>query len=94
LVKLTPANAPLSEVRFFVMSGDNYLFRSTFDTSNFRNGEWNEMVLSLEPGEDFDVTKARRVGVQLTLLRAGTAGIPAEPPTIDFWLDDIWVELS
>jgi hypothetical protein len=94
MVKLSPADAPLSEVRMFVMSGDGFLFRSTADTSTFKSGAWNEMVLSLAPGSTYDATKARRVGVQLTLSRAGTAGIPTDPPTIRFWIDDIWVEPS
>jgi hypothetical protein len=94
MVRLAPANAPISEVRLFVMSGDDYLYRATSDTANFLNGEWNEMVLPLDPDPSFDATKAFRVGVQLTLSRAGTAGIPDQPPTIHFWLDDIWLEPS
>jgi hypothetical protein len=93
-VRIAPADAPLSEVRLFVMSGDNFLYRSTVDTTTFRNGEWNEMVVPLAPDTTFDATKAHRVGVALTLSRAGTSGIPADPPTIHFWLDDIWVEPS
>jgi hypothetical protein len=44
------------------------------------------------PGTKLDVTKVRRLGVQLTLDRAGTSNIPATPPTVDVWIDDVWLE--
>lgn len=85
----------LSGVQAFVMSG-NYLYVSQFDAGTFRNGQWNEMVVSLKASAWFDPTSVFRLGVQGLVVSTadGTApaGAPAVPPTTHFYLDDVWVE--
>lgn len=90
-IKVSPANAPITGVRFFVMSGA-YLFYSSFDGSQFKSGEWQEVVLEPVSGDSYDPTNVFRLGIQVDLVRAGAPGIPATPPTIDIWLDDVWLE--
>jgi hypothetical protein len=91
-VKVAPASAPLEGVRFFVISGSNYRYASVFDGQTFENGNWNEMTLKLVAGAEFDPTAVKQIGVQVLLKRADASGIPPEPPTVDVWLDDIWLE--
>jgi hypothetical protein len=91
-VKVAPTSAPLDGIRFFVISGNNYRYTSIFDGQTFENGAWNEMTLKLVAGAEFDPTEVKQLGVQVVLKRADASGIPAEPPTVDVWLDDVWLE--
>lgn len=92
MVKVAPTSAPLDGVRFFVISGGDYRYASVFDGQTFENGNWNEMTLKLVAGAEFDPTEVKQIGAQVVLKRADASGIPAEPPTVDVWLDDIWLE--
>jgi hypothetical protein len=92
MVKVSPANAAITGVRFYVVSGAQYLYYYVFDTTAFKTGEWNEMVLSPSAGPYYDPTSVRQLGVEVRLLRAGTSGIPAQPPLVEVWFDDIWLE--
>jgi hypothetical protein len=91
-VRVSPSNAPITGVQFFVMSGSSYLYASVFDNHKFALGEWYEVVLPLAPGNDYDPTHVHRVGVQVTLRQEDVAGNPPVAPTVQTWLDDIWVE--
>jgi hypothetical protein len=91
-VRVSPSGAPLTGVQFFVMSGSAYLYASVFDDHKFALGQWFEVVLPLTPGKDYDPQLVRRVGVQVTLRPEGAAGNPPVAPTVQAWLDDIWVE--
>jgi hypothetical protein len=91
MVKVSPVDAPITDVRLFVISGSQYLFHSMTDASKFKTGAWNEMILSLT-GSDYVGTGVSQLGVQAVLDRAGTAGIPTVPPTVSIWLDDIWLQ--
>ena len=91
-VKVQPADAPLQGIQLFVVSGSDYRFAGTFDTSMFMFGIWYEMVLPLAASSSFDPTMVSRVGLQLILKFAGSEGVPATPPTVSVWMDDIWVE--
>jgi hypothetical protein len=90
--RVSPMNAPISGVRFFVMSGSSYLYSSSFDDKGFAPGQWYELVLPLSAGASYEPKVVHRLGVQIALLRAGTAGIPPVAPTVEVWLDDVWVE--
>ncbi|HVY25780.1 MAG TPA: hypothetical protein VHB79_04485 [Polyangiaceae bacterium] len=90
--KVSPMNAPLAGVRFFVMSGASFLYLDAFDEQSFLPGQWYELVLPLPPGPKYDPTLVRRLGVEIPLRRAGAADNPALPLTVDVWLDDVWVE--
>jgi hypothetical protein len=90
-VKVSPASAPLSGVQLYVIAGDGYKYASIFDSGTFRSGNWYEMVFRLAEA-DLDLTKVRRMGVRITLNRAGTPGIPDTPPPIDVLVDDVWLE--
>lgn len=91
-VKVQPTDAPLQGVQLFVVSGSDYRFLGVYDNSRFAFGTWYEMVLTLPASASFDPTLVSRVGLQVFLKSAGSAGIPATPPTTNVWLDDIWVE--
>jgi hypothetical protein len=91
-VRVSPSNAPITGVQFFVMSGSSYLYRSVFDDHKFAPGEWYEVVLPLGVGNDYDPKLVRRVGLKIILRAAGVAGNPPVAPTVQAWLDDIWVE--
>jgi hypothetical protein len=92
MVRVAPVSPPIEGVRLFVVSGTNYRYTSVLDSEDFKNGDWNEISLELVPGTYFDPTLVKQIGVELRLKRAGAAGIPAQPPTVDVWLDDIWLE--
>jgi hypothetical protein len=92
MVKVSPANAPITGVRFFVLSGSQYLYDSVLDSTRFKSGGWNEMILRPVAGSSYDPTDVYRLGVEIRLLRAGSLGIPAQTPKIEVWLDDIWLE--
>jgi hypothetical protein len=91
-IKVDPVTAPLEGIQLFVVSGSDYRFAGTFDSSQFAFGIWYEMVLSLTPSSYVDPTAVSRVGLQIPLNVAGTQGNPATAPTITAWIDDIWVE--
>jgi hypothetical protein len=91
-VKVDPATAPLQSVTLFVLSGTDFRFDTITDETSFRNGEWNEMVLPLQAGTAFDPTAVARIGLNMVLKPAGTAGNPKAPPTTNAWLDDVWLE--
>ena len=91
-VKVSPANAPISGVRFFVQSGDDFAYDGPpFDGTDFKTGNWHERVFTFA-GSILDFTKIRRIGTQIALDRAEMAGIPAEPPPIEVLVDDAWLE--
>lgn len=92
MVRVAPVSPPIEGVRLFVVSGTTYRYTSVLDTQDFKNGDWNEITLALVPGTFFDPSMVMQLGVELRLKRAGSAGIPAQPPTVDVWLDDIWLE--
>lgn len=92
MVKVAPASAPIASMQLFVLSGTQYLFWGQFNDGDFRTGEWHEMVLQPVAGAYYDPTDVYRLGAEILLARAGTAGNPAEPPLIDVWFDDIWLE--
>jgi len=92
MVRVSPSAPPISGVRLFVLSGDNYLYHSVLDATAFKNGGWNEMRLPLQSDTYYDPTKVHRIGVEVALLRSGSPGIPATPPVVDVWVDDIWLE--
>jgi len=89
-IKVSPTSAPLASVQLYLQSGDNYAYDSVYDSIKFKSGTWYEIVFPL-PGK-LDATKVRRMGVELTLARDGTANIPPTPPTVDVWFDDVWLE--
>jgi len=92
-VKVEPTSAPIQGVQFFLVSDfSKFLYESSFDESVFRNGRWNEMVLSLAPNANCNPAQVIRIGIQLALQPAGTSGNPATPPVTDVWMDDVWVE--
>jgi len=91
MVKVSPMNAPLASVEFYLISG-SFLFVGATDPAAFKNGDWNEIVVPLASGGSFDATKVFRLGFRLRLARAGTSGIPTQVPVIDAWLDDVWLE--
>jgi hypothetical protein len=91
-VKVDPATAPVKDIELFAVSGTNFLYDPVDDGTVFRNGKWNEMVLPLKAGTVFDPTSVIRIGIEIILNPAGTAGDPAVPPTTSAWLDDVWVE--
>lgn len=92
-VKVSLANAPISGVRLFVISGDKYLYSSVFDDTAFKTGEWNEMVMPTVAGDYYDPNSVRQLGIEVRLARAGTPDIPAQPPQpLQVWLDDIWLQ--
>jgi hypothetical protein len=91
-VKVEPTAAPLQGVRWFVISGTNFLYASVFDTAAFRKGNWNEMILPLQNGAAFDPASVIRVGIQILLKTADSPGIPSAPPTTYVSVDDLWVE--
>jgi hypothetical protein len=91
-LRVSPNDAPLTGVQLFVMSGSSYLYASVFEGNKFAFGQWFELVLPLSPGKDYDPKLVSRVGVQVTLRPEGAAGNPPVAPTVQAWLDDIWVE--
>lgn len=91
-VRVSPSSAPLSGLQVFVISGASYLYASIFDDYKFLTGKWNEMVIPLEPGANFDPSLVRRAGVQISLKQSGASGNPKTPPVVDVWLDDLWLE--
>jgi hypothetical protein len=92
MLKVSPANAPIASLQLFVLSGTEYLFWGEFDGGDHKTGEWYEMVLRPVAGTSYDPTDVYRIGVEVLLARAGTAGNPAEPPPMQLWLDDMWLE--
>jgi hypothetical protein len=92
-VKINPSTSPLVGVQLFVVSGAGAAkFAGLFDSSRFTFGTWYEMVLPLQADTHFDPSNVLRVGLQVVLKAAGSADIPASPPTTYAVLDDIWVE--
>jgi len=91
-VRVSPKDAPLTGVRFFVMSGSSFLYDSILDENGFASGQWYELVLPLKPGASYEPKVVHRVGVSITLRRAGTANNPPVAPSVDVWIDDVWVE--
>jgi len=91
MIKVSPTSAPLASVQLYLQSGDNYAYDSVYDSLKFKSGTWYEIVFPL-PGSKLDATKVRRMGIELTLARDGTANIPPTPPTVDVWFDDVWLE--
>jgi len=92
-VKVSEANAPITGVRFFIISSDKYLYTSVFDDTAFKSGGWNEMVIPAVANEWYDPTGVRQLGIEIQLDRADTPDIPAQPPQVlKVWLDDIWLE--
>jgi hypothetical protein len=91
-VRVEPATAPLGSVRFFVLSGNSFLYDSAYDDTKFRSGSWNEMVLPLVPGANFDPTRVFRIGVEIALQRQGEGTNPALSAPVDVWIDDVWVK--
>jgi hypothetical protein len=92
MIKVSPADAPIASLQLFVLSGTEYLFWGEFDDGDHKTGEWYEMVLRPVAGTFYDPTDVYRIGVEVVLARAGTAGNPAEPPPMKLWLDDLWLE--
>jgi hypothetical protein len=90
--KVSPVNAPITGVQFFVMSGSSFLYTDIFDAVNFAPGQWYELVVPLAPGAKYEPKVVHRVGVQIVLRRAGAANNPPVPVTVHVWLDDIWLE--
>ena len=92
-VKISPGSTPLQAIQVFVFS-DTTAFRyaSLYDDNAFRNGDWNEYVLSLNPGSSYNPTQVFRIGIQIILNPAGTTGNPAVPPVTTAWFDDVWTE--
>ena len=90
--KVSPPGAPLAGVQFFVMSGDDYRYYATFDGAKFKAGDWYDVLVQPVSGAHYDATKVFRLGVQATLLKAEQAEGTPLPPTIDVWLDDVWLE--
>ena len=90
-IKVQPSDAPITGVRLFVLSGADYAYDSIFDGSSFKAGDWYELVFPLS-GTTLDLAAVRRVGVEIALNRAQPAGAAVPPPTVDIWLDDIWLE--
>jgi hypothetical protein len=91
-VKVDPGTAPIAGLQLFVLSGQSFSYASVFEYEAFRNGEWTEFVLPLTEGVKFDATMVYRLGLELRLNREGTLGNPPQPPTVDVWMDDVWVE--
>jgi hypothetical protein len=91
-VKVEPAAAPLAGVRFFVLSGNSFLYDSVYDDTRFRSGQWNEMVLPLTPGANFDPARVLRIGVEIGLQRQGEGTNPPLSAPIHVWIDDVWVK--
>jgi hypothetical protein len=91
-LRVSPVKAPITGVQFFVISGSSFLYKSVFDEGSFAAGKWYELVLPLVPGASYDPKLVQRVGVKITLRRDGAANNPPQAPTVDVWLDDIWVE--
>lgn len=90
-VKVQPGDAPITGVRLFVLSGADYAYDSIFDDSRFKAGDWYELVFPLSDTA-LDLTAVRRVGVEVDLNRAEAADAAVAPPTVEIWLDDIWLE--
>lgn len=91
-IRVSPVNAAITGVQFFVLSGSSFLYKSVFDDTSFVSGEWHELVMLLAPGTSYDPKDVRRLGVKIVLRRDGAANTPPQAPTVDVWLDDIWVE--
>lgn len=91
-VKVDPGMAPIAGLQFFVISGPSFSYSSVFEANAFRSGEWTEIVLPLTEGAKFDPTMVYRLGLELPLNREGAAGNPPVPPTVEVWMDDVWVE--
>jgi hypothetical protein len=92
-VKVSPGDAPLQGVQLFVFSDTTaFRFDSAYDDAGFRSGEWNEMILSLQPGSAYTPSQVFRIGLQVILKTAGSSGNPAVPPVTTVWLDDVWIE--
>jgi hypothetical protein len=91
-IKVEPATAPLANVRFFVLSGNSFLYDSVYDETKFRSGLWNEMIVPLTPGLNFDPARVLRIGVEIMLQRQGEGANPALATPIHVWLDDVWVK--
>jgi hypothetical protein len=91
-VKVDPATAPLSGLQIFVVSGSEFRFAAAYDGMAFALGTWNELIINLAPSGAVDPTSVYRVGAMMFLKDAGSAGIPATPPTTSVWMDDVWVE--
>ncbi|HVY25655.1 MAG TPA: hypothetical protein VHB79_03860 [Polyangiaceae bacterium] len=91
-VRVSPVKAPITGVQFFLISGSSYLYKSVFDDGSFGAGQWYELVLPLVPGASYDPKLVQRLGVKITLRRDGAANNPPQAPTVDVWLDDVWVE--
>jgi hypothetical protein len=90
-VKVQPSNAPVTGVRLFLLSGADYAYDSIFDGRSFKAGDWYELVFPFS-GTPLDLTVVRRVGVAIILNRAEAADAAVAPPTVEIWLDDIWLE--
>jgi hypothetical protein len=90
--KIEPGSAPLRAVQFFVISGSAFLYRSTYDQTGFRGGQWYELVIPLNAGADFDPADVRRIGVTLYLQDQGEGSNPPLSGPIHAWMDDVWVE--
>lgn len=92
-VKVSPGSAPLQAIQVFVFS-DTTAFRyaSLYDDNAFRNGDWNEYVLTLSAGSSYNPKQVFRIGIQIILNAAGTAGNPSVPPVTTAWFDDVWTE--
>lgn len=91
-VRVSPTKAPITGLQFFVISGASFAYKSVFDESSFATGQWYELILPLVPGATYDPKLVQRLGVKITLRRDGAANNPPQVPTVDVWLDDIWVE--
>ena len=92
MMKVSPADAPIASLQLFVLSGSEYRFWGEFDDGDLQTGEWQEMVLRPVAGAYYDPTDVYRIGTEIVLARAGTAGNPAEPPQMHVWFDDMWLE--
>lgn len=91
-VRVSPVSAPITGVQLFVLSGSSFLYKSLFDDASFPSGQWYELVMPLAPGASYEPKVVRRLGVKIILRRDGAANNPAQAPTVDVWLDDIWVQ--
>lgn len=95
-VKVSTPSEHLQGVQAFVTSSSWNKYHALFDSQNFRDGDWHEIVVELPADAlDYDATKVDQFGIQ-GLLAAAPPAIdpPTLPVTNQIYVDDVWLDFT
>jgi hypothetical protein len=93
----TSTIAELNGVQTFIQSNGYAIYTSQFTNASptFVNGDWQEVVMDLDPSSNTPVlSTVNQLGVQVLLASAAPSAGPATPNPVTFLVDDIWLEAA